>query len=86
MDAPDERPRSGRLQCGQLADVGAAAEGAAAAAEHDDAQAVIARQPLEHGGELVEQRGIDSIDLLRAVEEDARHPALTQDVHHAFIL
>jgi hypothetical protein len=31
-------------------------------------------------------RGIESIDLLRAVEEDARDPAIAYELNHAFIL
>jgi len=86
VDAADERPGGCRRERRELGDVRAAAEGAAASAEHDDAQAFIARKPLERRGELFQQRGIESIDLLRAVEEDARHRVITLELHHAFIL
>ena len=67
-----------------LVDVRAAAERLAAAGEHDYADSFI--YLLEGVGERIEQRGIESIDLLRAVEEDARHPAFTYELKHAFIL
>jgi len=75
-----------RIERGELVDVGAGAERLAAARENHHAQRGIGRERAHGAGQSVEERRVESIDLLRAVEEDARHPTLTFELNHAFIL
>ena len=84
MHAADELSRGLRVERTQLVDIGAAAERLAVAAQDDDADGFI--DLLQSRVQRRQQRGIESVDLLRAVEEDARDPTIALKLHHAFIL
>jgi hypothetical protein len=74
VDLLDEGARGLRAEAVELVDVGAAAEGAAVAAEDHDPDRSF--QLFENRMQFIQMGRVQRIDLLGAVEEDARDPFL----------
>src|SRR2546423_582469 len=82
MDATYEGAGVRSVEPGKLIDVGAAAEGLAVPAEDDDPDLFVSAGLADRLEKRIEQRGMQRIDLLGPVEEDAGNPAFDFYIEH----
>ena len=82
--------RRSRLQRFESGQVGAGRKGLAGAGQHDHAHGVVGSSVVERGPHGCDQRTVERIAFVRAVQRQRRHPLVNgivnQFIHETFLL